>query len=378
SYEVERFNEKLEIHASTGRPDALGRAPVYVILHNPSQLEVKVVAFYIESKHRGILPIELSNPIVLAPGASISYHVPFTIDPDDEITVKAVTARGRSYTAPEIRLSVRHPPYMLFVTVENMSLRSWYRVRVESNGVIGCVSPGVSLNQICDESAEYTITPSAILRLFKANNRKPAPIGYAFFHAMPGSYTVYLIEVMLDDHGNIVEQTVDHTTLNVTDRDVQVFFQSEFREPFTTMTILLASNNTVTLLSNGTLFPFHRPEGDIVIPFTISLGNMSEPLEDIVIEVSSHTAHSLKVLSINPSNYTISYMLPSESYSGSFVIHVQDNPWIGQEGGWLEYTLTVSGKGSYTGRTYNDLATAEGRNYVCVVGLFGGTSCYVG
>ena len=378
SYEVERFNEKLEIHASTGRPDALGRAPVYVLLHNPCQLEVKIVAFYIESKHRGILPIELSNPIVLAPGASISYHVPFTIDPDDEITVKAVTARGRSYTAPENRLSVRHPPYMLFVTVENMSLRSWYRVRVESNGVIGCVSPGISLNQICQENAEYTITPSAILRLFKANNRKPAPIGYAFFHAMPGSYTVYLIEVMLDDHGNVVEQTVDHTTLNVTDGDVQVFFQSEFREPLTTMTILLASNNTVTLVSNGTVFPFHRPEGDITIPFTISLGNMSEPLEDVVVELSSYTPHSLRVLSISPSNYTISYMLPSESYSGFFVIHVQDRPWIGQEGGWLEYTLTVSGKGSYTGKIYNVLATAEGRNYVCVVGSFGRTKCYVG
>ena len=46
SYEVERFNEKLEIHASTGRPDALGRAPVYVILHNPSQLEVKICLLY--------------------------------------------------------------------------------------------------------------------------------------------------------------------------------------------------------------------------------------------------------------------------------------------------------------------------------------------
>ena len=378
SYEVERFNEKLEIHASTGRPDALGRAPVYVLLHNPCQLEVKIAAFYIESKHRGILPIELSNPIVLAPGTSMSYHVPFTIDPDDEITVKAVTARGRSYTAPENRLSVKHPPYMLFVTVENMSLRSWYRVRVESNGVIGCVSPGISLNQICQENAEYTITPSAILRLFKANNRKPAPIGYAFFHAMPGSYTVYLIEVLLDDHGNVVEQTVDHTTLNVTDGDVQVFFQSEFRDPLTTMTILLASNNTVTLLANGTLIPLpHPPEGDIVVPFTISLGNMSEPLEDVVVELSSYTPHSLRILSISPSNYTISYMLPSESYSGSFIIHVQDRPWILQQGGWLEYTLTVSGRGSYTGKTYNDLATAEGRNYVCIVGLFGGTSCYV-
>ena len=375
SYEVERFNEKLEIHASTGRPDALGRAPVYVIFHNPSQLEVKIVAFYIESKHRGILPIELSNPIVLAPGASISYHVPFTIDPDDEITVKAVTARGRSYTAPEDRLSVRHPPYMLFVTVENMSLRSWYRVRVESNGVIGCVSPGISLNQICQENAEYTITPSAILRLFKANNRKPAPIGYAFFHAMPGSYTVHLIEVMLDDHGNVVEQTVDHMTLNVTDGDVQVFFQSEFREPLTMMTILLASNNTVTLIANGTLIPPHLPEGDIVVPFTISLGNMSEPLENVNISLSIIQTRSLNVIS--PSSRTVHYMLPSESYSNFFIIHVNDPDWLLFPGGWLEYEVTVSGKGSYTGNNYNNLATVKGRSYVCVAGSLT-TRCYLG
>ena len=370
SYEVERFNEKLEIHASTGRPDALGRAPVYVLLHNPCQLEVKIAAFYIESKHRGILPIELSNPIVLAPGTSMSYHVPFTIDPDDEITVKAVTARGRSYTAPENRLSVKHPPYMLFVTVENMSLRSWYRVRVESNGVIGCVSPGISLNQICQENAEYTITPSAILRLFKANNRKPAPIGYAFFHAMPGSYTVYLIEVMLDDHGNVVEQTVDHTILNVTDGDVQVFFQSEFREPLTTMTILLASNNTITLIPFD---PFHPPpRGDIIVPFTISLGNMSEPLENVNISLSITQTQSLNVISITPSRRTVHYMLPSESYSSFFIIHVNDHDWNRLPfptwmGGWLEYEVTVSGKGSYTGNNYNNLIIAKGRSYVCTV-----------
>jgi len=373
SYEVERFNEKLEIHASTGRPDALGRAPVYVLLHNPCQLEVKIVAFYIESKHRGILPIELSNPIVLAPGASISYHVPFTIDPDDEITVKAVTARGRSYTAPENRLSVRHPPYMLFVTVENMSLRSWYRVRVESNGVIGCVSPGISLNQICQENAEYTITPSAILRLFKANNRKPAPIGYAFFHAMPGSYTVYLIEVLLDDHGNVVEQTVDHMTLNVTDGDVQVFFQSEFREPLTTMTILLASNNTITLI------PYHlpHPEGDIVVPFTISLGNMSEPLENVTVTISSYKEHDLRVIDISPKKRTARYMLPSESYSSFFIIHVRDLHPIISPGGWLEYEVVASGKGSYTGNNYNNLVTAKGRSYVCVV-VGASPLCYLG
>ena len=378
SYEVERFNEKLEVHASIGQPDALHRATLYVLLHNPSQLEVKIVAFYIESKYKGIIPIELSNPIVLAPGAGMSYHVPFTIGPDDEVTVKAVTARGRSYTAPETRIGPKHLPYMLFVTVENMSLRKWYRIRVEANGEIGCVSQGVSLNEICHEGAEYTIIPPAILRLFKANNRTPAPIGYAFFHVMPGSYTVHLIEVSLDANGNPVEQIMDHVRVNVTDGDVHVFFQSEFEEPITTMTILLASNNTVTLISNGTLFPFHRPEGDIVIPFTISLGNMSEPLEDVVVEISSYIPHSLKVLNISPSNYTINYMLPSESYSGSFVIHVQDRPWISQQGGWLEYNLTVSGRGSYTGKAYDDLATAEGRNYVCVVGLFGGTSCYVG
>jgi len=374
SYEVERFNEKLEVHASTSRPDALGRAPVYVIFHNPSQLEVKVVAFYIESKHRGVLPIELSNAIVLAPGASISYHVPFTIDPDDEITVKAVTARGRGYTAPENRLSVRHPPYMLFVAVENMSLRSWYRVRVESNGVIGCVSPGVSLNQICQENAEYTIAPPAILRLFKATNQKPAPIGYAFFHAMPGSYTVYLIEVTVDDDGNVLQQTIDHVALNVTDGNVQVFFRPEFKEPLTMMTILLASNDTVTLMANRTSTP---PKGDVVVPFVVSLGNMSEPLENVKVNIS-YAFHNLSIVSVSPSSHVIHYMLPTESYSGSFIIRVSDPDWLSHPGGWVNYTITVSGTGSYTGNRYDDLAIAKGRNYVCIVGSSGMTRCNVG
>ena len=371
SYEVERFNEKLEVHASTSRPDALGRAPIYVILHNPSQLEVKIVAFYIESKLRGILPIELSNPIVLAPGASTSYHAPFTIDPNDEITVKAVTARGRTYTAPEIRIGPKHLPYILFVTVENMSLGNWYEVKVASDGMIGCVSPGISLNEICDDVASYMILPPAILRLSKVNDRKPVPIGYAFFHVAPGSYTVSLLEI---EQGK-PPKLVDHVRVNVTDGDVHVLLRSEFGEPLTTMTILLASNNTVTLIANGTLIPPHRPEGDVVVPFTISLGNASEPLENINISLSITQNLSLNI--IKPPSRTVHYMLPGESYSSTFIIHVNDLDWLLFPGGWLEYEVTVSGKGSYTENNYNNLATVRGRSYVCVAGSLT-TRCYLG
>mgnify|MGYP000353686072 CR=1 FL=1 len=371
SYEIERFDEKLEIHASIGL--FAGRHALYVLAYNPGQLEVKIVAFYIESKQRGIIPIELSNPMILAPGASMSYHVPFTIGPDDEVTIKAVTARGRSYIAPETRIGPRRLPYILFVTVENMSLRKWYRITVKTNGEIGCVSQGVSLNEICRAGAEYTIIPPAILRLFKANNQTPAPIGYAFFHVAPGSYTVNLIEVSLDANGNPVEQTMDHERVNVTHGDVHVFFQSEFEKPMTTMTILLASNNTVTLLANGTLIPPHLPEGDIVVPFTISLGNTSEPLKNVNISLSIIQTRSLSVTS--PPSRTVSYMLPSESYSNFFIIHVNDPDWLLFPGGWLEYEVTVSGEGSYTGDNYK--ATVKGRSYVCVAGSFT-TRCYLG
>ena len=193
---------------------------------------------------------------------------------------------------------------------------------------------------------------------------------------MPGSYTVYLIEVLLDNHGNVVEQTVDHMTLNVTDGHVQVFFQSEFREPLTTMTILLASNNTITLI------PSTPPRGDIVVPFTISLGNMSEPLENVTVTISSYKEHDLRVIDISPKKRMVRYMLPSESYSSFFIIHVRDLHSVFPPhplGGWLEYEITVSGKGSYTGNNYNNLATANGRSYVCVVvdGV-GPPLCYLG
>ena len=376
SYEVERFNEKLEIHASIGL--FAGRHALYVLAYNPSQLEVKIVAFYIESKQRGIIPIELSNPMVLAPGASMSYHVPFTIGPDDEVTVKAVTARGRSYTAPETRIGPRHLPYILFVTVENMSLRKWYKVNVVPNGMIGCVSPGSSLNEICSGTASYVIVPPAILRLHKFNHEKPIPIGYAFFHVAPGSYTVSLLEIELGGSSKLV----DHVRVNVTDGDVHVLLKSEFGEPLTTMTVLLASNNTVTLIANGTLIPLpHPPEGDIVVPFTISLGNMSEPLENVNVSLSITQAHSLTATS--PPARTVHYMLPGESYSNFFIIHVEDPDWwsplplLSHPGGWLEYKVTISGKGSYTGNIYNNLTTVKGRSYVCVAGSLT-TRCYLG
>jgi len=376
SYEVERFNEKLEIHASIGL--FAGRHALYVLAYNPSQLEVKIVAFYIESKQRGIVPIELSNPIVLAPGASMSYHVPFTMGPDDEVTVKAVTARGRSYTAPETRIGPRHLPYILFVTVENMSLRKWYKVKVAPDSIIGCVSPGSSLNEICNDTASYIIVPPAILRLHKFNNEKPIPIGYAFFHVAPGSYTISLFEIELGGSSKLV----DHVRVNVTDGDVHVLLKSEFGEPLTTMTVLLASNNTVTLIANGILIPPHPPEGDIVVPFTISLGNASEPLENVTVTISSYKAHDLDPhIDIRPKKRVIHYMLPGESYSSFFIIHVKDlhpvTP-LHPLGGWLEYSVKVSGKRSYTnGPDYT--ITVKGRSYVCVVvNGEGPPFCYLG
>jgi len=365
-YEIERFNEKLEIHASTGKPDALGRATLYAYLYNPGHLEVNIVAFYIESKLRGLTPIELSTPIVLAPGAQIVYHIPVTIDPDDEVTIRAATARGRSYSAPEVGLSVRKPPYIIFVSLTNMSLRSWYRVLIQTNGIIGCVSPGVSTNTICQDTANYTLPPPAIFRLFDSDSAKPAPTSYAFFHAMPGSYTVHLMEVSIDDSGAVVESIIASTMVNVTGSDVHLVFELEPEEPLTTMTVLLPSNNTVTLIPDG-----NPPQGIIWIPFTISLGNMSEPLENVRVSLSSCTGHNITVVPYI-SDADIFYMLPSESYTGSFEVFVQDDFQNSSKGGWIEFEVTVSAEGSYTGSTYNDLATVRGVVYVCVPRYVGG------
>ena len=365
-YEIERFNEKLEIHVSTGKPDALGRATIYAYLYNPSHLEVNVVAFYVESKLRGLIPIELSTPIVLAPGAQMVYHIPVTIDPDDEVTVRAATARGRSYSAPEVGLSVRKPPYIIFVSLTNTSSRSWYRVIIQANGVVGCVSPGVSINTICQEEANYTIPPPAIFRLFDKDDAKPAPTSYAFFHAMPGSYTVHLTEVFIDDNGNVVENMIASTMVNVTGRDVHLVFELEPKEPLMSMSVLLPSNNTVTLIPDG-----NPPQGAVWIPFTISLGNMSEPIEDVRVRLSRCTGHNITVVP-RISTVDVSYMLPSESYTGSFEVFVQDDSQNSSKGGWIEFEVTVSAKGSFTGSTYGDLATVNGMVYVCVPRRIGG------
>ena len=178
-YELERIHQKLEVHATVGPNPVQEGLPLYLILKNPGTLSVSIPTIYVESDVHGLRRYDVS--ILLVPGQSIAYELPFrvSVNPPDRVKVKVVTLRGNGFYSEEI--NPQEPPYILLATVSNLNLGYRYQVEVEVVGDYGCVSPGVGSGEICGSRATYS---------FSAQELGESDI--AAFMVTPGNYSVSL------------------------------------------------------------------------------------------------------------------------------------------------------------------------------------------
>ncbi|MCD6341867.1 MAG: hypothetical protein J7L83_03320 [Thaumarchaeota archaeon] len=311
-YEVERLNEKLVIHATLTAPDALGRRFLYVMIHNTGPLSANIPTIYIESTYDGLVTI--SPNLVLAPGELVTKKIESEIvEPGEKVTVRAVTLRGNSFTALETNLGPNDLPYILLVTVANMSQQYRYKVVVSvlpaEGGVrVGCVSPASGeFAEGCRERAEETIWPIG----FTDRQRS---VG---FMVAPGSYSVKLYRCEWTGSGWGNEAQLESVTLDITD-DTVVRFDALGLEEITKIPLRIYTHrpNSVWILSSHTY-------EEVWIPFTVSLGNNSIPLRNIRTQILVTDRDHVRPPHYIVDKVIIERLLPGESYSGYFVLEIK-------------------------------------------------------
>lgn len=345
-YEFERLNEKLEVFVSLSKnSDGFGRRQLYLVLYNPGILSIGIPAVYIESRVEGLRRLEKS--FLVSPGQKLIIPLDFYFSPtlDDEVRAKLVTLRGNSFTSEE-PVGLRKLPYMLLITVENMTIGYKYLVEVEVAGSsdYGCVLSEVSqhggIGENCGTKEEHVLIP------YTSTDRD----GIAAFMVAPGSYVVRLIvkdlksRTVFEDEWNIVD-VHEHTIIRLNSPLVQAPEKIPVR-------LHTPSNKIIMIISNSS--------DVLTIPYMLSLGNQSEPLLDIEVNIAVIEHFGLNAVTISQNKKNITRIIPGETYVDFFIVNIQDN--TDREhvkyGGRISFMIYVDrAVGELSGKTYssNDL-----------------------
>ena len=137
--EIERFQENLEIHATIS-PD---NHNIYLLVRNKGSLAANLTSVYIADSGGGLTIWNSTRTISpLSPIKLIGLNV--KAEEDKAYTIHVATERGRSYTAIENPLNLTDPPYLLQVSLLDMSYGENYGIRVEAASIdggdrIGCI-----------------------------------------------------------------------------------------------------------------------------------------------------------------------------------------------------------------------------------------------
>jgi len=346
-YELERVREALEVHVAVGpNPEAAG-LPAYLIIKNPGALSVSIPTVYVDSALQGVTQEDVS--ILVAPGETVTYQLSHHVstNPPDTIRVKVVTLRGNAFYSEVV--NPQRPPYMLIVNVGDMTPACSYKVEVSVIGGIGCVVAGLSGGGVCGPRATYAL-----------KGQEFGGSGVAGFMVAPGRYGVSLMvdcplnggcEEVEPAAGYLVDVS-DHTVVDFTARDLCIPSKLPLR-------LVTPSGDLTTILSSTS--------GTVKIPFTIQLGNLSEPLKDVGISMTITTIQGLMSASPTTATITLTRLSPGESYSSEFTIAIADNT---NPGGRVNFNIQFTGaRGELTGKSYKsadvEKAMASGVIIVC-------------
>lgn len=310
-YELERLNERLEIYVSLSKNiDGFGRRQLYLIVTNPGIISVAVPAVYLESGAEGLRRLEHS--FLISPGQKIIRRLDHHFSPhiDDEVRVKLVTLRGNSFISKDT-IGLRKLPYLLIASVENMTIGFKYIVKVEVSGEseYGCILSEVSQlggsGEICGTMEEHTLIP------YTYTDRD----GIAVFMVAPGSYIVKLI--VKDLHDNVLFE-YEWSILDVQDDVILRLSGPPIASPKKIpLRLYTLSYNTVSILTDDV--------GVLMIPYIVSLGNQSEPIMNLRLNITINEHIGLSSVTVNQYENVITRIHPGESYVGYFILNVKDD-----------------------------------------------------
>jgi len=357
-YELERLNEKLEVYTTICGGWGTSEIEVCVVIFNPGILSVAVPAIYVESYRYGLVREDANLLIVPGERKTIALEkIAFNPHVDDTIRVKLITLRGNTFISKNI-LSHRQLPYTLAVVVKNMTVGYRYVVKAEVIGEegnrYGCISRDIE--QVCEVQATHEFIPQTF------TDRD----GIIVFMVAPGNYTTSY-QIYDFDANEVTQIETKQIEIEIFDDIVVRFDVTHSVPPLTPIPLRVYSllpNNTVIILESGTM--------TIRIPYMISLGNQSEPLREITIEICPTGTRGLQP-GTDVISKKITRIVPGESILDYYEITVTDDaePQEPEKyGGIIEYQVKIlDAKGEYTSIEYSgedlERSIAQGSIQIC-------------
>ncbi len=195
-FEAEKLRERLDTSLTlTSSADSPGQYQPILNITNNSPIETTVQAIYIESTINGVLRVS-EDPIILAPGERAVRRLNYQLHPNEVIRVRLATARGNSFTSP-YEIGPKKLPYLLMISLTNLSVSSVYRVRVAAEGD-GCVLPSSSESNLDYCRAELWVARYVEVRDLGSSVGRIGREEVFVFNVAPGRYSI-MAEVMRND-----------------------------------------------------------------------------------------------------------------------------------------------------------------------------------
>ncbi|MEM2011226.1 MAG: hypothetical protein QXW60_06360 [Nitrososphaerota archaeon] len=375
-FEVEKLNEELEITLTLQPPDInpFGRRSLYLIMMNKGPIEITVPRLYIESSRIGLYPVDEQHK--LPPGAIVMQPLNYYVEPGEEVVLRAPTLRGNSFVSGDT-IGPNKLPFLLIVHLSNVSLGFRYEVEVSVvsniniNEIRGCVSL---------RSEEFSNGCRGSARSERFVSRVEDLSDVFAFNIAPGVYDVRVNQCPYSSGScaNIAPSPVRVEANSHVVVHIDLRTNLGVPRPLPLQVSPLQQNQMVLLSETD-------QEAVITIPYIVMLGNITEPLRNVVIQMEVLSMDNLTSPAVGFTlEQSVRLLSPGTSYIGLFTLEVSDAGNQKKDfGGYFVYRIrVVSAEGVITRTSYSDadFQTAElgGVVYVCRWWLEGAnvrTSC---
>jgi len=345
-FEIERFQENLEIHATVSPENN----SIYLLVKNRGSLAANLTSIYVADSKGGLTILNLTENSVISP---LSPIIPIKLDvkaeEDKSYMIHAATERGKSYAAAEKPLNIRDPPYILQVTVLNMKYDRRYLITVEvANWMsrLGCVASG--------KSCEDHVTMDFYSLRWNDNQT-------FIFKLLPGNYSIRVTELKWGDTGWIkTDELGPEYVLVLGDTSRIIEFPYNPPKPINPeKDLILMVELPGTIMTDKQEVTIN---GSLIVGL-LQTANESLRNLDVKIEWKGIGVSSIK---LTPKEITINKILPGQVLIYNITINTKLSSV--KNGGYITLRAELySAEGERTGKEYTDIYSRKQTTRICIL-----------
>lgn len=345
-FEIERFQENLEIHATVSPENN----SIYLLVKNRGSLAANLTSIYVADSKGGLTILNLTENSVISP---LSPIIPIKLDvkaeEDKSYMIHAATERGKSYAAAEKPLNIRDPPYILQVTVLNMKYDRRYLITVEvANWMsrLGCVAG----SKPCEERVTMDFYS------LRWNDNQTF-----IFKLLPGNYSIRVTELKWGDTGWIkTDELGPEYVLVLGDTSRIIEFPYNPPKPINPeKDLILMVELPGTIMTDKQEVTIN---GSLIVGL-LQTANESLRNLDVKIEWKGIGVSSIK---LTPKEITINKILPGQVLIYNITINTKLSSV--KNGGYITLRAELySAEGERTGKEYTDIYSRKQTTRICIL-----------